>query len=35
MSARKIENQNNEVALKCKILNSYRQQGMPIVYKTG
>lgn len=33
MNARKMENQQTEVALKCKILNSYRQQGMPLSYK--
>ena len=33
MSARKIENQNTEVHLKCKILNVYRKWGMPLAYK--
>lgn len=33
MSARKMETQKTEVALKCKILNIYRQQGMPIASK--
>jgi hypothetical protein len=33
MSARNIESQKREVALKCKILNRYRQQGMPLAYK--
>lgn len=35
LSARKIENQQTEVALKCKILNSFRQQGRPLAYKTA
>lgn len=35
MSARKIENQQTEVALKCKILNIYRRQGMPLAYKAA
>jgi hypothetical protein len=33
MSARKMENQQTEVALKCKILNTYSNQGMPLSYK--
>lgn len=33
MSARKMENQKTEVQLKCKILNIYRQQGMPLACK--
>lgn len=33
MKARKMENQQTEAALKCKILNTYKQQGMPITYK--
>ena len=33
MSARNMESQKTEVALKCKILNKYRQQGMPLAYK--
>ncbi len=33
LSARKMESQQTEVALKCKILNSYRHQGMPDAYK--
>jgi hypothetical protein len=33
LSARKMESQQTEVALKCKILNIYSQQGMPISYK--
>jgi IS5 family transposase len=33
MSARNMESQKTEVALKCKILNRYRQQGMPAAYK--
>lgn len=35
MSARKMENQKTEVQLKCKILNIYRQQGMPLAYKAA
>lgn len=35
LSARKIENQQTEVALKCKILNSFRHQGMPLSYKAA
>lgn len=35
MSARKMENQKTEVALKCKVLNIYRQQGMPIACKAA
>lgn len=30
MSARKIDNQQTEVALKCKILNLFNKQGMPL-----
>jgi hypothetical protein len=33
MSARKIDNQQREVALKCKILNIFNKQGMPLAYK--
>jgi len=33
MRARKIEQQKTEVTLKCKILNIYRQPGMPVAYK--
>lgn len=33
MKARKMENQKTEVNLKCKILNRYRQQGMPLTSK--
>jgi hypothetical protein len=33
MSARKIDNQQQEAALKCKILNLFRRQGMPVAYK--
>lgn len=33
MSARNLETQKTEVALKCKILNCFRQQGMPVAYK--
>lgn len=32
MRARKMEQQQTEVKLKCKILNRYRQQGMPLAY---
>ncbi|RDC62659.1 IS5 family transposase [Adhaeribacter pallidiroseus] len=32
MRTRKIENQKTEVELKCKILNIYRHQGMPLAY---
>lgn len=35
MKARKMENQKTEVALKCKVLNIYRQQGMPVAYKAA
>jgi hypothetical protein len=35
MSARKIDNQQREVAIKCKILNLYRKQGMPLAYKAS
>lgn len=35
MSARKLDNQQREVALKCKILNLYRRQGMPLAYKAA
>ena len=35
MSARNMESQKTEVALKCKILNRYRQQGMPLAYKVA
>lgn len=35
MSARKLDSQKTEIALKCKILNFYRQQGMPIAYKVA
>lgn len=35
MKARKIEQQQTEVALKCKILNTYRRQGMPLAYKAA
>ncbi len=33
LSARKMESQQTEAALKCKILNIYRQQGMPNSFK--
>ena len=32
MKARKMENQKTEVKLKCKILNTFRQKGMPLAY---
>ena len=35
MRARNLESQKTEVALKCKILNTYRQQGMPLAYKVA
>lgn len=35
MSARKMENQKREVALKCKILNIFNKQGMPLAYKAA
>jgi hypothetical protein len=35
MSARNLASQKTEVALKCKILNTYRQQGMPVAYKVA
>ena len=35
MKARKMEQQKTEVALKCKILNTYRRQGMPLAYKAA
>ncbi len=35
MKARKMEQQQTEVALKCKILNTFRQQGMPLAYKAA
>lgn len=35
MSARKMENQQTEVLLKCKILNLYRRQGRPLAYKVA
>lgn len=33
MSARKMDNQKTEVALKCKILNVHSKQGMPLTYR--
>ncbi len=33
MKARNMENQKTEVELKCKILNTFRRQGMPLAYK--
>ena len=33
MSARKLDNQQREVAIKCKILNIFNKQGMPLAYK--
>lgn len=35
MKARKMENQKTEVKLKCKILNTFRRQGMPLAYKAA
>lgn len=35
MSARKMDNQKTEVLLKCKILNIFRQQGMPLTYQVA
>ena len=35
MSARKMDNQQREVALKCKILNIFNRQGMPLAYKAA
>lgn len=35
MSARKLDNQHQEVVLKCKILNLYRRQGVPQAYKVA
>ena len=35
MRARKIDNQKREVALKCKILNLFHKQGMPLAYKAA
>ncbi len=35
LSARKIENQQTEVALKCKVLNIFNKQGMPLAYKAA
>lgn len=35
MSARKMDNQKTEVALKCKILNLFNKQGMPLAYKAA
>lgn len=34
MKARSMENQKTQVKLKCKILNIFRRQGMPVAYKT-
>ena len=33
INARKMENQKTEVELQCKILNQFRQQGMPCTHK--
>ncbi len=33
LKARRMEQQKTEVLLKCKILNTFRQQGMPLAYK--
>ena len=35
MSARKMENQKTEAQLKCKVLNLFRQQGMPAACKAA
>ena len=35
MKTRNIENQKTEVKLKCKILNTFRRQGMPLAYKAA
>ncbi len=35
MKARKMENQKTEVKLKCKILNTFRRQGMPLPYRAA
>jgi IS5 family transposase len=35
MRTRKIDNQKREVALKCKILNLFNKQGMPLAYKAA
>lgn len=35
MKARKMENQKIEVQLKCRVLNIFRQQGMPVAYKAA
>lgn len=35
MSARKMENQKTEAQLKCKVLNLFRQQGMPVACKAA
>lgn len=35
MSARKMDNQKTEVLLKCKILNLFNKQGMPLAYKAA
>lgn len=35
MKAGKMENQETEVKLKCKILNTCRCQGMPLAYKAA
>jgi hypothetical protein len=35
MCARKIDNQKREVALKCKILNIFHKQGMPLAYRAA
>lgn len=35
LKARKIENQQTEVKIKCKILNTYQQAGMPVTYKVA
>lgn len=35
LSARRMDNQKTEVALKCKILNIFNRQGMPLAYKAA
>lgn len=35
LNARKIASQQTEVKVKCKILNAYRQGGMPLAYKAA
>ncbi len=35
LKARKMESQKTEALLKCKILNTFRQQGMPLAYRAA